>query len=155
MLRWTAVGFWALFAALGSAQAQDFGMYPMLQVPQGEISASAYFLDHAPPDAMLVLAVPNFPARLNGRYVLHDATQIGERPCCIRYCQFGAPLNVAIYSITPPSCRHRTNPRALAQLGCDRRRRLGVPRYRAVNGQLRSTTTGATRPAPCRPLCHG
>jgi hypothetical protein len=75
MLRLAAVGVWALFAALGSAQAQDFGMYPMLQVPLGEIQASAYFLDHAPPNSMLVEAVANFPARLNGRYVLHNVMQ--------------------------------------------------------------------------------
>ena len=115
MLRWAAVGFFALFAALGSAQAQDFGQYPTLQVPQGEISASAYFLDHAPPDAMLVLAVPDFPARLNGRYVLHDATQTVNDPVAYDIANCGAPLNVAIYSITPPSCRHRTDPEALAR----------------------------------------
>jgi hypothetical protein len=80
MLRWTAVGIWALFAALGSAQAQDFGMYPMLQVPPGEIRASAYFLDHAPPNATLVLAGANFPSRLNGRYVLHNVTQTQNDP---------------------------------------------------------------------------
>ena len=74
MLRWTAVGFWALFAALGSGQAQTFGMYPMIQVQRGEISASAYFLDHAPPKAVLILAAANFPSRLNGRYVLHSGT---------------------------------------------------------------------------------
>ena len=72
MLRWTAVGFGALFAALGSGQAQAFGMYPMVQIPRGEISASAYFLDHAPPKSVLILAVANFPSRLNGRYVLHS-----------------------------------------------------------------------------------
>jgi hypothetical protein len=66
------VGFGAFFAALGSGQAQSFGMYPMVQVPRGEISASAYFLDHAPPRSVLTLAAANFPSRLNGRYVLHS-----------------------------------------------------------------------------------
>ena len=72
ILRWTAVGFWALFAALGSAQASAFGMYPMSLVPPGEISASAYFLEHAPPKAVLVLAAASFPSRLNGLYTLHN-----------------------------------------------------------------------------------
>ena len=72
ILRWTALGFWALFAALGSAQAADFGMYPMSLVTPGEISASAYFLEHAPPKAVLVLAAASFPSRLNGLYTLHN-----------------------------------------------------------------------------------
>jgi hypothetical protein len=81
MLRWTALGFWALYAALGSAQAQDFGLYPQLQVTPGEISASAYFLNHAPPNAELVTAAyENFPSRLNGRYVLHNITQTQNDP---------------------------------------------------------------------------
>jgi len=75
MLWLTAVGFWAVFAALGSAQAQDFGMYPMLYVPPGEIAASAYFLDHAPLNSTLVLVGANFPSRLTGNYVLHNVTQ--------------------------------------------------------------------------------
>ena len=74
------MGSWALFAALGSAQSQDFGMYPMLQVPPAEITASAYFLDHAPRQATLVLAAANFPSRLNGRYVLHNKTQTQNDP---------------------------------------------------------------------------
>jgi hypothetical protein len=73
-------GAWALLAALGSAQAQDFGMYPMLQVPLGEVNASAYFLDHAPPNATLVLAAANFPSRLNGRYTRHDVMQTQNDP---------------------------------------------------------------------------
>lgn len=74
-LRLAVVGCWAMFAGLASAQAQDFGMWPMLEVPQGEITASAYFLDHAPPNAVLILAAANFPSRLNGKYVLHNAKQ--------------------------------------------------------------------------------
>lgn len=69
------LGCWAMFAGLGSAQAQDFGMWPMIVVPRGEISASAYFLNHAPPKAVLILAAANFPSRLNGKYVLHNAKQ--------------------------------------------------------------------------------
>jgi hypothetical protein len=76
----TAVGAWAVFAALGSAQAQDFGMYPMLYVPPGEIAASAYFLDHAPPKSMLVQVGANFPSRVNGNYVLHNVTQTQNDP---------------------------------------------------------------------------
>jgi hypothetical protein len=88
MLRWTAVGFWAVFAGLGSAQAQDFGMYPMLLVPPGEIRASAYFLDHAPPKATLVLAGSNFPSHLNAKYVLHNATQSQNDPALDQSPQF-------------------------------------------------------------------
>jgi hypothetical protein len=74
-LRLAVVGCWAMFAALASAQGQDFGMYPMLQVPQSEVSASEYFLDHAPQNAVLILAAANFPSRINGNYVLHNAKQ--------------------------------------------------------------------------------
>jgi hypothetical protein len=74
-LRLAVVGCWAMFAALASAQGQDFGMYPMLQVPQSEVSASEYFLDHAPQNSVLILAAANFPSRLNGNYVLHNAKQ--------------------------------------------------------------------------------
>ena len=88
MLRLTAVASWALFAALGSAQAADFGQYPVLQMPQGEITASAYFLDHAPSKAVLVMAASNFPGRLNGRYVLHDTTQSSNDPGLDAYSQF-------------------------------------------------------------------
>jgi hypothetical protein len=80
MLRLTTVGFWALFAALGSAQAQNFGMYPMLYVPPSEITASAYFLDHASPNSVLVQVGANFPARLNGNYALHNVIQAVDDP---------------------------------------------------------------------------
>lgn len=73
--RLVVVGCWTTFAALASAQAQDFGMYPVLLVTQSEISASAYFLDHAPPNTALILGSANFPSRLNGRYVLHNPEQ--------------------------------------------------------------------------------
>jgi hypothetical protein len=103
MLRWTAVGFWAVFAGLGSAQAQDFGMYPMLVVPPGEIRASEYFLDHAPPKATLVLAASNFPSHLNARYVLHNATQSQNDPALDESPQF------------PGNGLKHTKPRALAR----------------------------------------
>ena len=99
----TALGVWVLFAALGSAQSQDFGMYPMSQIPAAEITASAYFLDHAPPRATLVLAASNFPSRLNGRYVLHNATQTQNDPSLDQYPQF------------EKNGLDRTNPRELAQ----------------------------------------
>lgn len=71
-LRSVAIGVWGLLAALGSAQAQDFGMYKMQYVPPSEIEASMYFLDHAPPNSILVQAAADFPSRVNGKYVLHD-----------------------------------------------------------------------------------
>jgi len=80
MLRLAATGLWALFAAVGSAQAQDFGMYPMLYVPPGEIAAGTYFLDHAPLNSTLVLVGANFPSRLNGNYVLHNVNQSQNDP---------------------------------------------------------------------------
>jgi hypothetical protein len=74
MLRWSVVGCWAIFAAMGSAQAQGFGMYPMVFVQPSEISADAYFMDHAPTGSVLVLAAANFPSRLDWKYVLHNPT---------------------------------------------------------------------------------
>ena len=55
---------------------------------QGEISASAYFLDHAPVNATLVLAATNFPSRLNANYVLHNATQTPNDPALDDSTQF-------------------------------------------------------------------
>ena len=94
MTRWTLIGVWAIFAALGSAQAQDFGMYPMILVPQGEINASSYFLDHAPLKATLVLAAANFPSRLNRMYVLHNVIETQNDPSLDESPQFdGDGLN--------------------------------------------------------------
>lgn len=103
MVRLTAVGCWALFAALGSAQAQDFGMYPMLQMPSAEIQASAYFLDHAPVNATLVLGAANFPSRLNGRYALHNVVETPNDPSLDQSPQFGGNKLA------------HTSPKALAQ----------------------------------------
>jgi hypothetical protein len=80
MLRLAAVGLWGIFAALASAQAQDFGQYPMSQMPLSEIQASEYFLNHAPANSTLVEAVGNFPSRLNARYVLHNTPQLANEP---------------------------------------------------------------------------
>ena len=74
-LRLTVLAAWAILAALGSSQAAEFGQYPAVQVPSEDISASEYFLNHAPTGADLVLAASNFPSRLNRRYVLHNTTQ--------------------------------------------------------------------------------
>jgi hypothetical protein len=114
MLRWASVGAWALLAGLGSAQAGDFGLFPTEQITPREIQASAYFLDHAPQNSMLVLAVPDFPARVNGRYVLHDTTQTVNDPLAGEVDNCHAPEGQAIASISPPTCRYTTNPQALA-----------------------------------------
>jgi hypothetical protein len=87
-LRLTAMAFFALFVALGSAQSADFGQYPVLQVAQDEIRASTYFLDHAPLNATLVLAASNFPSRLNDKYVLHNATQTPNDPALDTFPKF-------------------------------------------------------------------
>lgn len=74
-LRLALVGAWAIFAALGSAQSQDFGMYGVNVAPPSEIAAAGYFLQHAPASAQLVTAVNNFPSRLDWRYAEHNAAQ--------------------------------------------------------------------------------
>jgi hypothetical protein len=150
MLRWTAVGFWALLAALGSAQAQDFGVFQTEQITPGEIHASAYFLDHAPPKAMLVLAVPDFPARVNGRYVLHDATQTVNDPVASDIANCSAPLSQAISSITPASCRRSTDSGALARSVATAAKGSGylvigpsMDRYASYSGDLAPGTLSA------------
>lgn len=114
MLKWVFIGIWAMLAAFGSAQVQDFGLYPTEQITLGEIQASAYFLNHAPRNAMLVLAVPDFPSRINWRYVLHDATQEVNDPLANDIYNCGAPETEAISSISPPGCRFTTDPQELA-----------------------------------------
>jgi hypothetical protein len=103
-LKWLVpLGLWAMFAALGSAQAALFGQYAFLQVPAGEIRASSYFLDHAPVNSTLVMAADDFPERVNARYVLHNATDSPNGPALDAYLQFdGNKLE-------------RMTPRALAQ----------------------------------------
>ena len=114
MLKWAFVGMWAVLAALGSAQVQDFGLFSTEQITPGEIQASAYFLNHAPRNTMLVLAVPDFPARVNGQYVLHDVTQEVNDPLANDVDNCDAPETEAISSISPPGCRFTTDPQALA-----------------------------------------
>jgi hypothetical protein len=88
MFKLVTVGLWATFAALASAQAQDFGQFPVIQMPPEEVSAAAYFLDYAPQNSTLVLAADNFPSRLNGRYVLHNTPQVPNDPALDGYPQF-------------------------------------------------------------------
>ena len=87
-LRLVAVGLWATFAALASAQAQDFGQYSMSQMPLTEVRASEYFLDHAPVNSTLVEAAGNFPSRVNARYVLHNAPQLPNDLALDEFPQF-------------------------------------------------------------------
>ena len=54
----------------------------------GRDHASAYFLDHAPLNATLMLAASNFPSRVNGKYVLHNATESPNRSRADTYPQF-------------------------------------------------------------------
>jgi hypothetical protein len=114
ILRWSFIGWWALLAAVGSAQVQDFGLYSTEQMTLGEVQASSYFLNNAPQNAMLVLAVPDFPARLNWRYVLHNVTEQVNDPLANDVDNCNAQETEAISSISPPGCRFTTNPQALA-----------------------------------------
>jgi hypothetical protein len=67
-----AIGVFAFTAFFGSAQATNFGMFPMVDSTSGEISASSWFYNHAPPGTRLVLAMAAFPQRLDRHYVDHD-----------------------------------------------------------------------------------
>jgi hypothetical protein len=67
-----AIGLFSFTAFFGSAQATNFGMFPMVEVTSGEISASSWFYDHAPPGTRLVLVMASFPQRLDRHYVDHD-----------------------------------------------------------------------------------
>lgn len=80
IFRLMAMGAWALIASFGSAQAGNFGQFGMLVMPTEEITASTYFLDHAPVNSTLVLAADNFPSRGNGRYILHNPVQLPNDP---------------------------------------------------------------------------
>ena len=77
VFRLVAMGTWAVIASFGSAQAGNFGQFGMLEMPTEEITASTYFLNHAPVNSTLVMAASNFPSRGTGRYVLHNP---GEQP---------------------------------------------------------------------------
>ena len=88
-LRLAAVALWAIFAAIASAQAGDFGQYPVIKMPEEEVQASQYFFDHAPVNSTLVETVANFPSRLDGNYVLHNMAQMPNDPALSGYPQFG------------------------------------------------------------------
>jgi hypothetical protein len=45
-----------------------FGMAATNEVRPGEVAASQYFYDHAPPRSVLMIAAPQFPVRLAGNY---------------------------------------------------------------------------------------
>lgn len=57
-----------LAALLLPAYLGDDEMYV---IPPGEITAAEYFYTHAPPGSALILAAPNFPSRVGGRYNLY------------------------------------------------------------------------------------
>ncbi len=80
MLRLGAVGLWGMFAALASAQAQNFGQYPVNVIPMSEVQASEYFFNNAPAGSTLVEALGNFPGRVNAKYVLHNTPQAASDP---------------------------------------------------------------------------
>jgi hypothetical protein len=54
-----------------------FGMAATNEVRPGEVAASQYFYDHAPPHSVLMIASPQFPVRLAGNYEQFRLT-IGE-----------------------------------------------------------------------------
>jgi hypothetical protein len=54
-----------------------FGMAATNEVRPGEVAASQYFYDHAPPRSLLMIASPQFPVRLAGNYEQFRLT-IGE-----------------------------------------------------------------------------
>jgi hypothetical protein len=54
-----------------------FGMAATNEVRPGEVAASQYFYDHAPPRSVLMIASPQFPVRLAGNYDQFRLT-IGE-----------------------------------------------------------------------------
>ena len=54
-----------------------FGMAATNEVRPGEVAASQYFYDHAPPHSLLMIASPQFPVRLAGNYEQFRLT-IGE-----------------------------------------------------------------------------
>jgi hypothetical protein len=88
LVRYLAVVAVCLASFVASAQATIFGMFPMLVMSGSEISGSTWFLDHSPPGTTLVLALSNFPARLNGNYVLHNATNSVNDPILTNSAEF-------------------------------------------------------------------
>jgi hypothetical protein len=66
-----------LAVLLGLFLPAYFGMAATNEVRPGEVAASQYFYDHAPPSSVLMIASPQFPVRLAGNYDQFRLT-IGE-----------------------------------------------------------------------------
>jgi hypothetical protein len=66
-----------LVLLLGLFVPAYFGMAATNEVRPGEVAASQYFYDHAPPRSLLMIASPQFPVRLAGNYEQFRLT-IGE-----------------------------------------------------------------------------
>jgi hypothetical protein len=66
-----------LAVLLGLFLPAYFGMAATNEVRPGEVAASQYFYDHAPPHSLLMIASPQFPVRLAGNYDQFSLT-IGE-----------------------------------------------------------------------------
>jgi hypothetical protein len=66
-----------LVLLLGLFLPASFGMAATNEVRPGEVAASQYFYDHAPPRSLLMIASPQFPVRLAGNYDQFALT-IGE-----------------------------------------------------------------------------
>jgi hypothetical protein len=66
-----------LTVLLGLFLPAYFGMAATNEVRPGEVAASRYFYDHAPPRSVLMIASPQFPVRLSGNYDQFRLT-IGE-----------------------------------------------------------------------------
>ena len=66
-----------LAVLLGLFLPAYFGMAATNEVRRGEVAASQYFYDHAPPRSVLMIASPQFPVRLAGNYDQFRLT-IGE-----------------------------------------------------------------------------
>ena len=67
----------SLAVLLGLFLPAYFGMAATNEVRPGEVAASQYFYDHAPPRSVLMIASPQFPVRLAGNYEQFRLT-IGE-----------------------------------------------------------------------------
>jgi hypothetical protein len=66
-----------LVLVLGLFLPAYFGTAATNEVRPGEVAASQYFYDHAPPRSLLMIASPQFPVRLAGNYEQFRLT-IGE-----------------------------------------------------------------------------
>jgi hypothetical protein len=66
-----------------------YGQEDLNIIPQSEVTASEYFNAHAPADALLMLAAPDFPTRFGATYTLSDSPNIMER-AALRHTALGA-----------------------------------------------------------------